>query len=134
MYTVTFNVQVRITFQCFLFFCIMHDFIFFFEKSMCHKVELRLMPHYKFLMIHLKETNTQQNSYSISHLLDIVTTQWMDSDSVVTVGIWLQHGDWATNGSVVTICCWHFVKSDYTVTVQSLCTVVNVSSRCRLLE
>ena len=29
---------------------------------------------------------TQQKSYSISHLPDTVTTQWLDSDSVVTVG------------------------------------------------
>ena len=29
--------------------------------------------------------STQQNSYSISHLLGIVTTQWQESGSVVTV-------------------------------------------------
>ena len=29
--------------------------------------------------------NTQQNSYSISHLLGSVTTQCLDGDSVVTV-------------------------------------------------
>ena len=43
-----------------------------------------------------KQKNTvsckQQNSYSISHLLDTVTTQWLDSDSVVTIANCRQHG------------------------------------------
>ena len=46
---------------------------------------------------------TQQNSFSISHLLDTVTTQWPDSDSVVTFDDSQQHGNWAVNGSVVTM-------------------------------
>ena len=33
----------------------------------------------------LDATPTQENSYSISHLLGTVTTQWLDSDGVVTV-------------------------------------------------
>ena len=50
-------------------------------------------------------SNTQQNSYSISHLLlrNTVTTQLLESDSVVTV-------------------LPAVVNSDYTVTVQSLCS------------
>ena len=38
-------------------------------------------------------TNTRQNSYSISHLLGTVTTQWLDSDSVVTIVNCQQHSD-----------------------------------------
>ena len=40
----------------------------------------------------------QQNSYSISHLLDTVTTQGM-----VTVENCPQHSDWASNDSEVTV-------------------------------
>ena len=36
---------------------------------------------------------SQQNSYSISYLLGTVTTQWLDSDSVVPVDNCRQHGD-----------------------------------------
>ena len=32
--------------------------------------------------------DTQQNSYSISHSQETVTTQWLDSDSVVAVDNW----------------------------------------------
>ena len=32
-----------------------------------------------------QQKSTQQNSYSISHLLDTVTTQWLDNDGVATV-------------------------------------------------
>ena len=38
--------------------------------------------------------NTQQNSYSISHLLGTVTTQWLDSDGIVTVDNCRQHSDY----------------------------------------
>ena len=41
--------------------------------------------------------STQEISYSISHLLDTVITQWLDSDSVVTVDNCQQHGDWVAN-------------------------------------
>ena len=41
----------------------------------------------------LSEYLTQQNSYSISHLLGTVTTQWLDSDGVVSVVNCRQHGD-----------------------------------------
>ena len=40
---------------------------------------------------------TQQNSYSISHLLATATTQWLDSDSVVTVDNCRQHGDYTVD-------------------------------------
>ena len=49
---------------------------------------------------------TQQNPYSISHLLETVTTQWFNSD-----------GDWAANGSVVTV-LQAVNNSDNTFTVQ----------------
>ena len=42
---------------------------------------------------------TQQNSYS-SYLLDTVATQWLDSNNVVTIVNYPQHGEWAANGSV----------------------------------
>ena len=38
---------------------------------------------------------TQQNSYSIGHLLGTVATQRLDSDGVVTVDNCRQHGDHA---------------------------------------
>ena len=66
----------------------------------------------------------QQNSYCISHLLGLVTTWWLDSDSeVVTVANWRQHCDWAANGSVVTVPV-AVNNNDYTVTVQSQCSIV----------
>ena len=37
---------------------------------------------------------TQQNSYSISHLLGIVTTQWLHSDGVVTVLLSVSNSDY----------------------------------------
>ena len=64
---------------------------------------------------------TQQNSYSISHQLGTVTTRWLDSDSVVTVGNCQEHGDSAANGSVVTVLP-AVSTADYTVTVQLLCS------------
>ena len=62
---------------------------------------------------------TQQNSYSINHLLGTVTTQWLGGDGVVTIDNCRQHGDWAASGSVVTVML-AVVDSD--VTVQSLCS------------
>ena len=38
---------------------------------------------------------SKENSYSISHLLGRVTTQWLDSDDVVTVVNCQQHGDYS---------------------------------------
>ena len=66
-------------------------------------------------------SNTLENSYSISHLLGTVTTQWLDSDGVVTVDNCQQHGDWAANGSLITVPP-AANNGDYTVTVQSLCS------------
>ena len=63
----------------------------------------------------------QQNSYSISQLQDIVTTWWLDGDSLVTIANCQQHGDWAANGSVVTVLL-AVVNGDYTVTVKSTCS------------
>ena len=40
---------------------------------------------------------TQQNSYSINHLLGAVTTQWLDSDGVVTVDNCQQHSYFTVN-------------------------------------
>ena len=60
---------------------------------------------------------TQQNSYSISHLLGTVTTWRLDSDSIVTVANCRQQGDCA----VVTVLP-AVNNSDYTVTDQSLCS------------
>ena len=62
--------------------------------------------------------NTQQNSYSISNLLDTVTTMWLDSDSVVTVDNCRQSGDCAAIGSEVTVLP-AVDNGDYTVIVQS---------------
>ena len=59
---------------------------------------------------------TQQNSISVSHLLDTVTTRWLDSDSVVTIANCQQHSDWAAIGSVVTVLP-AVTDSDYTTTV-----------------
>ena len=67
------------------------------------------------------QTYTQQNSYSISHLLGTVTTLWSDSDCVVTVDNCRQSSDYNTaNGSPVTALP-AVVNGDYTVTVQSQC-------------
>ena len=59
------------------------------------------------------------NSPSINHLLGTVTTWCLDSDCVVTIVNYQQHGDWAANDSAVTVLQAVF-NSDYTVTVQSL--------------
>ena len=64
---------------------------------------------------------TQQNSYFISHLLGTMTTRWQYSDIVVTVVYFWQHGDWATNGSVVTVLP-AVDNGDYTFTVPSPCS------------
>ena len=64
--------------------------------------------------------STKQNTYSIRYLLDTVTTQWLDSDSV-TSNIWWQLDNWVANGSVVTMLP-AVVNGDYTVTVQSPCS------------
>ena len=37
--------------------------------------------------------HTQQNSHSISHLVGTVTTRWLESDGVVTIANYQQHGD-----------------------------------------
>ena len=42
------------------------------------------------LRLHMP-SHTQQNSYSISHLLGTVTRQWLDSDGIVTVDNCQQH-------------------------------------------
>ena len=63
---------------------------------------------------------TQQNSYFLNHVLDTVTTWWLDSDSVVTVANCQQHDDQATNGSVVTML--PAVNNSDIVTVQSQCS------------
>ena len=70
-------------------------------------------------MLGLVSHYTQQNSYSISHLLGTVTTWWLHSDSDID-NCW-QHGDWAANGSVVIVLP-AVNNSDYSVTVQSLCS------------
>ena len=62
--------------------------------------------------------DTQQNSYSISHLIGTITTLWLDSDCVMTTGNCRQHGDLAAIGSVVTVLP-AVVNSSYTVTIQS---------------
>ena len=41
-----------------------------------------------------KKSTTQQKSYFISHLLVTVTTQWLNSDGVVTVVNYRQHNDY----------------------------------------
>ena len=64
---------------------------------------------------------TQENSYSISHLLATVTTQWLEGDGVVTVHNCQQHGDYTAIGSSVTMLP-AVVNYDYTITVQSLCS------------
>ena len=65
--------------------------------------------------------NTQQNSYSIGHLLGRVTTHWLDSDGVVTIANYQEHSDWAANGSVVTVLPAVNI-GDNIVTVLSLCS------------
>ena len=56
---------------------------------------------------------TQQNSYSISHLLDTVTTHWLDSDCAVTAVNCRQHGDYTaekvTDGIGVLLCIFSLV-------------------------
>ena len=64
-------------------------------------------------------TCTQQNSYSISHLLCTVTTLWLDSDCVDNKC--QQSGNWAGNGSVVTSLMYiRFVKDTGFVTFADL--------------
>ena len=79
--------------------------------------------HLRHLRLHVQ--STQQNNYSISHLLGTVTAQWLDSDNEVTVDNCRQHGDY----TVDQLCSQSrhtmllaIVNSDYTVTVQSLCS------------
>ena len=57
---------------------------------------------------------TQQNSYSISHLRDTVTTLWLDSNSIVTVHNCWQHSDYTV------------VNIDYTVKCKEVCCVHNL--------
>ena len=45
--------------------------------------------------------STQQNSYSIGHLLGTVTTHLLDSDSVVTADNCQQHSDYVHSWSTV---------------------------------
>ena len=49
---------------------------------------------------------TRENSYSIGHILGIVTTQWLDNDGVVTVVL-------DSDGVVTVVNCWQ--RSDYTI-------------------
>ena len=65
---------------------------------------------------------SQQNSYSVSHLLGTVTTQWLDSDCVVTVITQGLHS-WST---VESPCCRHLttlttpsLSSHYVITAPS---------------
>ena len=46
---------------------------------------------------------TQQNSYSTSHLQGTVTTQWLDSDGVITVVNCRQHGNYLDDQT--EFCC-----------------------------
>ena len=62
--------------------------------------------------------HTQQNSYSISHLLGTVTTLWLDSDCVVTIDNCRRHGEYTAICSSVSVLPAVF-NSQYTVTVQS---------------
>ena len=61
-------------------------------------------------------------AYSINNLLDTVTTQCLDSDSVVSIVNSWQCGDYAANGSVVTVLPAVSSNGDYTITVQSPCS------------
>ena len=61
------------------------------------------------------------NSYSISHLLATVTTQWLDGEGVVTVHNCRQHSDYTASGSVVTVLP-AVMNCDYTITIQLLCS------------
>ena len=63
---------------------------------------------------------TQQNSYSISHLLGTVTTLWLDSDGVVTVDNCQQHGDYSWSTVVTVLPTVN--NGDQTITIQSLCS------------
>ena len=60
---------------------------------------------------------TQQNSYSLSHLIGTVTTQWLDSDHVVTAVNCQQHRNFTVDQLFSHSAA---INSDYTVTVQSL--------------
>ena len=59
---------------------------------------------------------------SVSHLLDTLTTWWLDCDSVVTIDNCQKHSYYTAIGSLVTMLP-ATIKIDYTVTVQSLCLV-----------
>ena len=59
-------------------------------RQLCEKV---YMDWFSFTLVQY----TQQNSYSISHLLGTVTTQWLDGDSVVKVVNCRQHCDYTVD-------------------------------------
>ena len=63
-------------------------------------------------------TITQQNSYSISHLLDTVIIWWLYSDNILTVVNCQQHGDVAIGSSVMVLSA--VIEGCYTVTIQSV--------------
>ena len=68
---------------------------------------------------------TQQNFNSINHLLNTVTTWWLNSDCIVNVVNCWQPGDYNASGSSVTMLL-AIVNSDYSVTVSHcVVTVVN---------
>ena len=75
----------------------------------------------------LNNLPTQQNFYIIGHLLDTVTTQWLDNDSVVTVDNFRQYGDiYDANDSVDTVLPAVnniALHCHCPVTMQSLCLV-----------
>ena len=64
---------------------------------------------------------TQQNSYSISHPLGAMTTQWLDSESEVIIDNCRQHGDYTAISSLFTMLP-AVQNSDYTITFQSPCS------------
>ena len=75
----------------------------------------------KYMMLHwptkpMSAMDTQKNSSSISHLLDTVTTQLLDSVSVVTDVYCRQQGDYTAIGIPVTVLP-AVINEDYTVTV-----------------
>ena len=45
----------------------------------------------------INKTCTQQNSFSIRHLLGTVTSLWLDSGGIVTDDNCLQHGDYTVD-------------------------------------
>ena len=65
---------------------------------------------------------TQQNSFSISHLLGTVTTHWLDSDGVVTVVNCQQHGGYTVDNLCshrATSSCQQWLHHHFPVTVPS---------------